>query len=551
MAMTRTVLYAFLCAAGLVACAYTVPKPPPRLPWHLRAEEGPKGEIPPVLEQTPFLPPPKPTPPLEKYTVVVNEVPVKELLFALARDAAMNVDLDPGIEGIITLNAVNQTLPQILDRIARQVDLRYEIKDNNIIVSPDKPYFRTYRVDYVNMSRGTTGTVNVATQILTTGATAAGGGFVGGGGPSGTGYNNSTTVITDTSDHKFWATLTRNILALVGEEMRGGADELAITDSVIPNPESGIMNVRATSKQHAEIQAFLDQALANVQRQVLIEATIVEVRLDDRYQAGIDWSVMRLEGDVGFAGTQALTKGLPQGVMTSLILKYVNPDSDGKRISVILRLLREFGDVQVLSSPRIMALNNQMAMLKVVENVVYFDVDVNPIVVTTGIVTNPTVNTTAQTVPVGLVMTITPQISETDQITLNIRPTISSIITFVKDPNPALTTIDNLVPQIEVREMESMLKLRNGQIAVLGGLIQDKADLNTRSIPLLSKLPIVGDALFTGRTNEYTRSELVIFLRPVVVRNPSMNADFKSYRPLLQEQAPAAGSRPPYGGGGL
>ncbi len=209
----------------------------------------------------------------------------------------------------------------------------------------------------------------------------------------------------------------------------------------------------------------------------------------------------------------------------------------------MVKLLREFGDVQVLSSPRIMALNNQMAMLKVVQNVVYFDVDVEPTVVTTGVAVQSAVNTTAQTVPVGLVMSITPQISETDQITLNVRPTISSIVRFVEDPNPALRDeglldrepIPNLVPQIEVREMESMLKLRNGQIAVLGGLIQDQADLNTKSIPIFSTIPILGDTLFTGRTNEYMRTELVIFLRPVVVWDPSINTDFKSYRPFLED----------------
>ena len=124
MAIARFIFYSLL-GAGLTACAYTVPKPPPPSPGHLRAEEKPTtGEIPRILEQMPFLPPPKPLPPPEKYTVVVNEVPVKELLFALARDASMNVDIDPSLEGIVTLNAIDQTLPQILDRIARQVELR-------------------------------------------------------------------------------------------------------------------------------------------------------------------------------------------------------------------------------------------------------------------------------------------------------------------------------------------------------------------------------------------------------------------------------------------
>jgi MSHA biogenesis protein MshL len=198
-----------------------------------------------------------------------------------------------------------------------------------------------------------------------------------------------------------------------------------------------------------------------------------------------------------------------------------------------------------------------MAVLKVVENVVYFDVDVEPAL---GSFFNPSgqpaVDTQAQTVPVGLVMTVAPQIDENDQIILNVRPTISSIVRFVEDPNPELrrtaNPIPNQVPQIQMREMESMLKLSNGQVAILGGLIQDTIRKNTDSVPLLSDLPIIGDTVFKRRDNEYVKTELVIFLRPVVIRNPSLNADLGAYRPFLHDQPPpATGPRSPSGGEGL
>lgn len=561
MAIARFIFYSLL-GAGLTACAYTVPKPPPPSPGHLRAEEKPTGEIPRISEQMPFLPPPKPLPPSERYTVVVNEVPVKELLFALARDASMNVDIDPSLEGIVTLNAIDQTLPQILDRIARQVDLRYEIQDKNIIVTPDKPYFRTYKIDYVNLSRESTGTISIATQIATTGtgAIAEGGGQIGGG----AGNNNSTTAITNTSNHRFWQTLTQNILAIVGEQAPGSAAELPVTHSVIPNPETGIINVRATSKQHQDIQAFIDQVMANAQRQVLIEATVVEVTLSDQYQAGIDWSIIHRGGAAGFDVAQGIGTGAPLGTaigrgqlrgVTSFILQYLNPDSDGKRIQVLLNLLREFGDLKVLSSPKIMALNNQTAVLKVVENIVFFEVDVEPPIISVfGNITQPaTVDTTAKTVPVGFIMTVTPQINENDQITLNIRPTISDITAFIPDPNPEFRRVNvrSEIPQIEVREMESVLKLNNGQIAILGGLIQDSIRKGTNSVPLLSDLPILGDTVFKSRTREYGKTELVILLRPVVIRNPGINADLGPYRPFLHDQPPATGPRSPSGGDGL
>ena len=473
-----------------------------------------------MVEQAPFLPPPVAAPSTEKYTVVVHEVPVKELLFALARDAAVNVDVDPGIDGIVTLNAIDQTLPQILDRIARQVDMRYEIRDRNLLVMPDRPYFRSYTVDYVNLSRDSTGTINVATQIATTGSGEIGEGG-GGGGGGGAGNNNSTTAITNTANNRFWLTLTRNIQALVGETASGSAQDLPVTGAVVPNPEAGLINVRATAKQHEAVQSFIDRVMANVQRQVLIEATVVEVTLSDQYQQGIDWRVLHKPGEDGFDAFQFLTGNLgpaaaafaqgggspPAGILgvaNSFLLSYSDTD-DSKRIDVVVQLLRQFGDLQVLSSPRIMALSNQPAVLKVVENVVYFEVDVEPGVATGNTQSIPAVETTAKTVPVGLVMTVTPQVNENQSVTLNMRPTISSITRFVNDPSPDLAAANpvNPVPQIQVRELESVLKVNNGQIAVLGGLIQDSTRQDSNRVPLLSDLPVFGDAFFKSHDNEY------------------------------------------------
>ena len=502
----RTTLLGAL-AAVLAGCSGLVPPPPPSSPAHLRPDQAPSaGPIPKVVEQAPFLPPPVAAAPTEKYTVVVHEVPVKELLFALARDAAVNVDVDPGIDGIVTLNAIDQTLSQILDRIARQVDMRYEIRDKNLLVMPDRPYFRSYTVDYVNLSRDTTGTINVATQIATTGAGQIGEG--GGGGGGGAGNNNSTTAITNTANNRFWLTLTRNIQALVGETASGSAQDLPVTGAVIPNPEAGLINVRATAKQHEAVQAFVDRVMANAQRQVLIEATVVEVTLSDQYRQGIDWRVINqgtgldafqlLTGNLAPGLTQAGTAvNPPLGIASSFVLDYTSK-SNGQRIDVVVELLRKFGDLQVLSSPRIMALNNQPAVLKVVENVVYFEIDVEPGVATGNTQSIPAIETTAKTVPVGLVMTVTPQVNENQSVTLNMRPTISSITQFVNDPSPDLAAAGttNPVPQIQVREMESVLKVQNGQIAVLGGLIQDSVQQNSNRVPLLSDLPVLGDAFF-------------------------------------------------------
>ena len=378
----------------LAACAGLEPEPLEPSEGHLDAAAGtpviPASNIPELVDQVPVLPEPKPVPELERYTVVVNAVPVRELLFALARDAKVNIDIHPGISGNVTINAVEQTLLQILDRIARQVDLRYDYAGDNLIIQTDTPYLHTYTVSYLNLARDTTGSMAVSTQIGSdSGETEAGGVDFSG--------NTSTTAVTSRSFHRFWESLSQNIHAILGVESAVSAgDAVSSTENVIISPESGVVTVRATAAQHAAIQRYLDLVTANLQRQILIEATIVEVTLNDQFQAGIDWGSVRNAAAGGFsiatgiAGTNVITSegaGIRLGASglaarapfdaaaPSLVLGYDNPEGAGRNISATLSLLREFGDTKVLSSPRLMVLNNHTAVLKVVENYVYFDVE--------------------------------------------------------------------------------------------------------------------------------------------------------------------------------
>jgi len=286
--------------------------------------------------------------------------------------------------------------------------------------------------------------------------------------------------------------------------------------SVIANPESGVLFIRASSRQHEKIQEFLDRVLTNARRQVLIEATIVEVRLSNDYQQGIDWS---------YLGSSIQTTQLA-GAITGPVFALSRV---GSVFNATIKLLETFGKTRILSSPRITALNNQTAVLKVVENVVYFLVQAQTSQAQTTALT--TVTTTAQTVPVGLVMNITPQISDDDSILLNVKPSISSITKNVPDPNPILV-IPNNIPQIATREMESVLKLSSGQVGVMGGLIQDRVQNVDNTIPGLNRVPILGD-LFANRTLANEKTELVIFLRPIIVRDPSLEGDYKGYRVFL------------------
>ena len=330
---------------------------------------------------------------------------------------------------------------------------------------------------------------------------------------------------------------------------------------VIANMETGVISVRATSKQHEKVLEFLDKVMGSAKKQVLIEATIVEVVLNDTYQAGIDWSRLNVTGHKGVVfgqqlgpnsanfstATGAFTQGAPTVFNTAsssaFFAGYLNPTSALGNIAASITLLQQFGDAKVLSSPKLMVLNNQTAVLKVVDNLVYFTIQSQISQSASGVSgTNlQSFTTTPNIVPVGIVMSVTPQINETDAVNINVRPTITRVIDSIQDPNPNLVTssgqtIRSQIPVIRVREMESMLKINSGNTAVLGGLMQDDIIRNTDKVPGLSEVPGIGK-VFTGKNNGNKKSELVIFLRPTVIPSASLESDeLQSYKQYLPEQ---------------
>jgi general secretion pathway protein D len=543
--------------------------------------------IPKTLSHVPYLASPSSNTDEPTYSIVVYDTPVKEVLFAIARDSKLNIDIHPAIKGNVTLNAVNQTLPAILERLAKQVDLSYQLSGGVLSIAPDQPVLRTYAVDYVNLSRDTAGFIGAAAEIAGTGK----GALEGGSNLSG-GSNSSRTGISSESKSHFWETLEKNIkdilvetdkeiivkrgqsLSATSQKATNKADKKTSKETsqesskadlskdldeaknefktlyagtVIINREAGIVNVRATVKQHDKVQEFLEQVLASVRRQVLIEATIVEVRLNDSYQAGIDWTkIAGAGGGLSFGqqlGTQVTVNGLTGLPITTanafgvkpvagFVAAYSNTNSRFGNIAASINLLEQFGKTAVLSSPKLMVLNNQTAVLKVVDNLVYFTVKSDTVAGSSGSQAVTTYTSTAHTVPVGVVMTVTPQINRIGHVNINVRPTVSRVVGLANDPTPGL---ESQIPIIQVREMESMLQIVSGNTAILGGLMQDEALKNTDKVPGLSRLPILGK-LFTGHNDATRKTELVIFLRPTVIVNASLESEalssYQRYLPL-------------------
>ena len=172
------------------------------------------GDIPKPVQQTQLIPPPKAAPKAETYSVVVNNVAAQELLFALARDARLNIDIHPGLQGNVSLNAIDQTLPQILNRISKQIDMRWELDGPNLSVMPDGPFLRNYKVDYVNITRESQSQLSTSTQIASTGSRSA---VANAGSSGGGGGNNSAMVVNNVSNNRFWETLIQNVRDLLRE----------------------------------------------------------------------------------------------------------------------------------------------------------------------------------------------------------------------------------------------------------------------------------------------------------------------------------------------
>lgn len=522
----RACILAVLCVVVLPAChpihssaPSAVPIPNQEInPRNPDARQADHAVIPAIASKRMQLPPPESlnlsdqSEPADRYTVVVTDVPVTEVLYSLARESQEKIDVIGEIEGDLSLSVFDQTLEYILDEIASQASLRLKVSGNNYILMTDKPFLRNYELDYLNMQRVSESRVDLATQVGTISTD------IGEGGTSQSGTNGSRLFVENKTEHSLWDSVTASIGGIVEDS----------GDKLFVNRESGIISVMALASEHRSIQSLLDDVVDSARRQVLIEATVVEVTLNDSFESGVDWRIL---GN-GFGGEQnslaysQILSASPEASSAvtagNVLLSFTDSGSALGNISATLNLLQQFGEVQVLSSPKIIAMNNQPAILKVVDNRVYFTFEVDRMQRENGD-ESTVVDSTVHSVPVGLVMNVTPFINKREEVVLNIRPTISRILNFAEDPSPALAgqnQIRNLIPEIQVREMESLLRVQSGEMAIIGGLMQNKIDQRTTGVPGLTRLPWLGK-VFSQETKLLEKTELLVFLRPTVVNRSS------------------------------
>jgi len=491
-------------------------------------------------------------------SVSVNQtVSLRDLLFELSDQAEIDLELDPQIRGSIIFTARARPFDEVIDRITNMAGLRYKFKNNLLRIELDRPYLKTYTVSYVSFIRSMQSEISVDVSVVSGDEAEVG----------------SSATLSTEAESDFWSELDSNLEQILTSsdnftslvttsdpiamarapvipvtidgttppppgppvlEVRFPSSSQDPIDPNVPsafsiNKQSGMISVYSSARQHKEVRDYLTELRKISTAQVLIEARILEVGLTDEFATGIQWNNF---SEINFTGLATAALGfsrpalLPASATTNAFTLALKPGSD---INVVVSAMSRFGTVRALSSPRLTVLNNQSAMLSVVENRIFFDLDVSTETDADTGDTTVDVSSEVQSVPEGIMLTVIPSINlDTGEITLALRPTITRVTGTVDDPgltiallaNPAnaalIGQVTSPVPELAVQEIDSIVKMQSGQVIVMGGLMQDRNDVEEIGVPVLSEIPLFGN-LFKSHTDKIVKSELVIFIKATVV----------------------------------
>jgi MSHA biogenesis protein MshL len=454
----------------------------------------------------------------------------------LAGKFGLQYQIDPAVRGTVNTNLRNKTLSEALAAIMPQ-GVTYQVQNGVLRVGPARIMTRIFSLDYVALSRFGSASTIIQRRL---GNTALGGGL-GGGSALGSGVGASLAggggadVISATSVADVWeeirvateALLFDAQVATPQQPMAAGSGSVGSTGRpysrvgsdgrrLIINPMSGTITISAFPAQLDQIEFFIRTFEASIQRQVLIEAKIVEVNLDRSFEFGIDWNVLARAGtaSIGVTSVQPGTLSRPSvpGTTPTGNVEFTLSGGPGQ-ITAVLNALSTQGDVRVLSSPRVSALNNQRAVFDVTTGEIVFNVTQTPITNTLGQIT-----LVSQVIPtqvnVGIVLDVLPQIGADNAVTMNIRPIVTSVRSTATFTGPDGAVFQ--APVIDTRETDTMARLRAGETIIIGGLMQTRSDKTRSGVPGLRSIPLLG-RLFTSYKDVERRAELVIFLTPTII----------------------------------
>ncbi|HKC52923.1 MAG TPA: pilus (MSHA type) biogenesis protein MshL [Myxococcota bacterium] len=479
-----------------------------------------------------------------RFDVAVKEMPTREFLLSLVADSSQNLTMDAGLTGSVTLSLKSVTIADVLAALADVYGYSWERRPYGYHVGAAGMQTRIFQVDYLDLKRVGQSQTRVSSGEVNSGSSSA----------NNSGNSNGNQIVTSPQAQQsiassiiktdsvadFWADLQASLSVIIGPgEGR----------SVVISPTAGVVVVRAFPGELREVGDFLQQAQGNLARQVILEAKIIEVTLDDGFQAGINWALITKHAIIAQTGGGSLLADgvseisgntgnldpslgpLPSGTDTSAFGGAFSSALHFGDFSAFIELLETQGRVHILSSPRVSAMNNQKAVIKVGTDE-FFVTDVST---TTVASTSPIVTPDITLTPFfsGIALDVTPQISERGDIVLHIHPSISLVEDQTKTIIVGDTTQTLPLARSTIRESDSVVRARSGQVIVLGGLMQDRQNVARAGTPWLDRIPYLG-FLFRHQRDVSDKTELVILVRAVVATPDTERDDLQRSADRIQ-----------------
>jgi MSHA biogenesis protein MshL len=479
-----------------------------------------------------------------RFDLVVNGAPANQVFMAIVSGTRYSMVVHPSIKEAISINLKDVTVFEALDTIREMYGYEYKLQGPRILIQPIGLQTHVFQINYLMTQRKGRTEVRVTSGAISDSPGAAGQGAAGTPAtPTGTGLGRAmeSSKVTTTSEHDFWADIGAAVRAIIGAE--GGRN-------VVMSPQSGVVVVRAYPAELRGVEEFLKAMQIVVERQVMLEAKIIEVQLSDSHQSGVNWAAFTQGPNSRFSGG-VLSPGStlqPNGALSA----FTTLSADGSvaanslltsdpaapvisagvgtpgslfglafqtgSFAALISFLETQGDLQVLSSPRIATLNNQKAVLKVgTDEFFVTNVTSNTVTTVAGTTQSPTI--TVAPFFSGVALDVTPQIDQNSQIILHIHPSVSNVIE--KTKNIDLGTSGNFrlpLASSSISESDTIVRVSDGNIVAIGGLMKETSARDSSGLPGLSSMPWIG-GLFGSKRRSVVKNELVILLKPTVIES--------------------------------
>lgn len=481
------------------------------------------------------------SPPEPRFSLAVNNAPAQQVFMGIASGSRYSMLLHPEVSGNITVNLKNVTVPEAMAALRELYGYEYHIDGTRVTVQPLTPQTRFYTIPYPAAQRQGKSELRVISGSISDAGTGGGGAGSGGSTGSNTAQLDSSRVVTS-SQADFWNELKTSIALLIGCTDGGGntGGGCPAGRSVMVSPHTSMLVVRALPAEHRLVSEYLKTARQTVERQVMIEAKILEVTLNEGAQTGINWAWFYHHNSLS-KGADSSALSLPKAAPSTNVNAFLgsglpasagasagNGDNAGifglalqaTNFTALIDFLRTQGSVQVLSSPRIAAINNQKAVLKVGADE-FFVTGVTSNTSTTGSTTTTSPSLTVQPFFSGIALDVTPHIDEADNIILHVHPSVSVVTT--NNKTIELGDLGKYVLPLaasSISETDSVVRLKDGQMAIIGGLMKRASHDAESKVPGLGEAPLLG-RLFGNTRASRLKQELVILLKPTLIRDAS------------------------------